>query len=111
MPQDRPGDVIDDYCIHCKRIMDHSVISTVGDTPAKVRCRTCQEDHDYRRGQKRLPNLGSSELGTVEPGKLADLIIVDGMPQCQIIDIQKIQTVFKGGQAFDVSGLLRLSRR
>lgn len=44
----RLGDVIDDYCVKCKRIMNHSVVSLVGDEPAKVRCRTCHGDHDYR---------------------------------------------------------------
>src|SRR5947209_774321 len=44
----RLGDVIDDYCVKCKRIMNHSVVSCVNDEPAKVRCRTCHGDHDYR---------------------------------------------------------------
>jgi hypothetical protein len=44
----RLGDVIDDYCVKCKRIMNHSVVSCLNDEPAKVRCRTCHGDHDYR---------------------------------------------------------------
>jgi hypothetical protein len=47
----RLGDVIDDYCVKCKRIMNHSVVSCVNDEPAKVRCRTCHGDHDYRHEQ------------------------------------------------------------
>jgi hypothetical protein len=47
----RLGDVIDDYCVKCKRIMNHSVVSCVNDEPAKVRCRTCHSDHDYRHEQ------------------------------------------------------------
>jgi hypothetical protein len=47
----RLGDIIDDYCTKCKRIMNHSVVSLMGDEPAKVRCRTCYTDHDYRREQ------------------------------------------------------------
>ena len=47
----RLGDVIDDYCVKCKRIMNHSVVSLVNDEPAKVRCRTCHGDHDYRHEQ------------------------------------------------------------
>jgi hypothetical protein len=57
MSRYRPGDIIEDYCVRCKRLMDHSVISTAGNAPAKVRCRICQEDHDYRQEQRRLPNL------------------------------------------------------
>ena len=44
----RLGDVIDDFCVKCKRIMNHSVVSILADQPAKVRCRTCYNDHDYR---------------------------------------------------------------
>lgn len=47
----RLGDVIDDYCVKCKRIMNHSVVSMMGDDPAKVRCRTCYSDHNYLREQ------------------------------------------------------------
>ena len=42
------GDVIDDFCVRCKRIMNHSLVSLVNGEPAKVRCRTCHSDHDYR---------------------------------------------------------------
>jgi hypothetical protein len=48
MPVTRLGDIIDDYCTKCKRIMNHSVVSLNGDEAAKVRCRTCYGDHDYR---------------------------------------------------------------
>ena len=47
----RLGDVIDDFCIKCRRLTNHSVVSLVNDEPAKVRCRTCYNDHDYRREQ------------------------------------------------------------
>jgi hypothetical protein len=48
MPEVRLGDIIDDYCIKCKRIMNHAVVSMMSGEPAKVRCRTCHSDHDYR---------------------------------------------------------------
>jgi hypothetical protein len=48
MPEVRLGDIIDDYCIKCKRIMNHAVVSMMNGEPAKVRCRTCHSDHDYR---------------------------------------------------------------
>jgi len=51
MPEYRLGDVIDDYCVRCKRIMNHAIVSVVKEEPAKVRCRTCHSDHDYRREQ------------------------------------------------------------
>jgi hypothetical protein len=53
----RLGDDIDDYCVKCKRIMNHSVVSLMGDEPAKVRCRTCHQDHDYRHEQAPPPKV------------------------------------------------------
>ncbi len=44
----RLGDIIDDFCVKCKRIMNHAVVSTLEGKPAKVRCWTCYNDHDYR---------------------------------------------------------------
>src|SRR5580698_1238409 len=51
MRECRLGDIIDDYCVKCKQIMNHAVVSMLGADPAKVRCRTCHSDHDYRREQ------------------------------------------------------------
>jgi hypothetical protein len=48
MRECRLGDIIDDYCVKCKQIMNHTVVSMLGADPAKVRCRTCHSDHDYR---------------------------------------------------------------
>ncbi len=47
----RLGDVIDDHCIKCRRVTNHAIVSLVGNEPAKVRCRTCYHDHDYRHEQ------------------------------------------------------------
>jgi hypothetical protein len=49
MSDTRLGDEIDDYCVKCRRITNHSVVSMVNREPAKVRCRTCYNEHDYRR--------------------------------------------------------------
>lgn len=45
------GDIIDDYCAKCKRLTNHSVVSILNAEPAKVRCRTCYHEHDYRHAQ------------------------------------------------------------
>jgi len=55
MPEYRLGDIIDDYCVRCKRIMNHAVVSVMNNEPAKVRCRTCHSDHDYRHEQPPPP--------------------------------------------------------
>src|SRR5579864_9819378 len=51
MPDLRLGDVIDDYCVKCKRLTNHSIVSLLNGSAAKVRCRTCYSDHDYRNEQ------------------------------------------------------------
>ena len=56
--------------------------------------------------------LGKSrEVGTLEAGKLADIIIVDGAPHVRISDIRRVQTVLTGGGLFRASELLSLSIR
>ena len=49
--------IIDDFCVRCKRIMNHAVVSVVEREPAKVRCRTCHSDHDYRHEQAPPPKV------------------------------------------------------
>ena len=57
MPEYRLGDVIDDFCVRCKRVMNHNVVSVLNSEPAKVRCRTCHSDHDYRHEQAPPPKV------------------------------------------------------
>ena len=79
MREARLGDVIDDFCVKCKRIMNHSVVSIVGTDPAKVRCRTCYNDHDYRHEQAPPPKVDSRKaalfnevLAKVQPAGAAE---------------------------------------
>ena len=51
MSEMRLGDVIDDHCIKCRRVTNHAIVSIVNGEAAKVRCRTCYHDHDYRHEQ------------------------------------------------------------
>jgi hypothetical protein len=55
----RLGDVVDDYCTRCRRIMNHGIVGMVGDDVAKVRCNTCQSEHAYKHG--RLPKRRRGE--------------------------------------------------
>lgn len=49
MPVQRLGDDIDDYCIKCKRVTNHSILAIVDGEPVKVRCRSCYNEGPYRR--------------------------------------------------------------
>ncbi len=55
----RLGDDIDDYCVRCKRITNHSIVSIVNSEPAKMRCRACYSEHDYRRAEAPPPKGGA----------------------------------------------------
>jgi hypothetical protein len=47
----RLGDEIDDYCVKCRRLTNHAIVSMVETKAAKVRCRTCYSDLDFRNEQ------------------------------------------------------------
>ena len=49
MFEPRLGDDIDDFCVKCKRITNHSIVSLFNEVAAKVRCKSCYSEHDYRR--------------------------------------------------------------
>ena len=53
----RLGDDIDDFCVRCKRVMNHAVVSVLNGAAAKVRCRTCHSDHDFRNEQPPPPKI------------------------------------------------------
>jgi hypothetical protein len=60
----------------------------------------------------RIATLGAAtvmhhedELGTIEPGKLADLIVVDGNPAEHISDIRKVELTIKNGVVYDAAKL------
>jgi len=78
MSELRLGDVIDDYCVKCRRITNHAIVSIVNNEPAKVRCRTCYGDHDYRheiapptRKELKKAELFKEVLGTMQPAGAA----------------------------------------
>jgi Tol biopolymer transport system component/imidazolonepropionase-like amidohydrolase len=56
-----------------------------------------------------LLNAGD-DLGTIEPGKLADLVIVDGNPLVNIRDTSKVRKVIKDGELFTIEDLLNVPR-
>ena len=46
-------------------------------------------------------NNGAEVVIKIQPGKLADMILIDGDPTKEIRDIHKITTVIKGGKVYD----------
>ena len=79
MPDFRLGDIIDDHCIKCRRVTNHAIVSLVNAKPAKVRCRTCYHDHDYRHEQAppskkdlKKAELFKEVLAAASPGATVD---------------------------------------
>lgn len=87
----RLGDDIDDFCVRCKRVMNHAVVSVIGGAPAKVRCRTCHSDHDYRHEQAPPPKVDARKaalfqevLKKVSPDGAAAVEDVDEVPDVEM---------------------------
>ena len=75
----RLGDIIDDWCVKCRRLTNHAIVSLVDAEAAKVRCRSCYSDHNYLRevqppSKKELKRLAEAELAgaAADAGKPGD---------------------------------------
>jgi len=47
----------------------------------------------------------NKDRGVIAPGKLADMVLIDGDPSQDIRDIKKIKTVIKGGKVYDPAAI------
>lgn len=74
MDELRLGDIIDDYCIKCRRLTNHAIVSIVESEVAKVRCRSCYHDHTYLKEQ--IPpskkDLKKAELAALQAANGAE---------------------------------------
>jgi len=48
----------------------------------------------------------ADRIGSIAPGKNADLIVIRGNPAANIVDVEKVETVFKDGVGYDTEKLL-----
>src|ERR1700735_2392918 len=70
--------------------MNHLVVSLLNDEPAKVRCRTCHGDHDFRHEQAPPPKIDARKAAltqaALEKASLApDVIpaVADEVPEVE----------------------------
>ena len=106
----------------CSRIVKRCTTPASRSSPAPTRLpgfALHRELELYVRGRHprapevlRIATLGAArvmkrdaELGTIAPGKLADLIVVDGDPAQRISDIRRVSLVMKGGVLYDPARL------
>lgn len=47
-----------------------------------------------------------ADIGTIDAGKQADLVVIDGNPAAEIADVRKVTTVFRRGIGFDSARLI-----
>ena len=52
----------------------------------------------------------ADKLGTLEPGKLADVIVVNGRPDQSLDDLAKVDVVIKGGYVVVKDGVVQVPR-
>lgn len=52
----------------------------------------------------------SQQIGTIAPGKAADLVVIHGDPSKNIDDIEKVEIVFKDGIGYDSAKLVDAAR-
>jgi Tol biopolymer transport system component len=70
------------------------------------------EEHEALQAATRDPAEAygvGDHLGTIEPGKLADMVFVDGNPLEDITDANNIEQVMKNGRLYSLADLLEMT--
>ncbi len=80
-------------------LMELENYASGGLTPAEV-LRTATSESAEALG-------AGADLGSIEPGKLADIVMIDGNPLANIKDLKRVKRVMKDGRVFELEDLLR----
>ncbi|GAB5349715.1 amidohydrolase family protein [Alteriqipengyuania sp. 357] len=111
------GDFIDDdVAREAKKVADAGVLVSIGAHGQQAGIGTHWEIWSFvRGGMSPLEALQAAtivparslgmdrEIGSLEPGKLADLVIIDGDPLKNIRNTERVETVVLGGRAYDTA--------
>ncbi len=74
----RLGDLIDDHCPRCRRLLNHAVASMMNGQVVKVICQTCYTEHAFHHGEGGKKKTGPRStlfdqvLSKVSPGEVAE---------------------------------------
>jgi len=94
-----PGVVLPGFGLHS----EFKMLSEAGMSPASILKATTLTSAEA---------LGKEQnLGSIEEGKYADLLILTRDPLADVKNLDSIDTVFKGGRAFDPQALLKKSKQ
>lgn len=66
------GSELDSYCGRCKLVLNHTVVAMVEAQPRRVRCLTCQSEHNHRittSKTKTTRSSGSKRTRTPAPNQ------------------------------------------
>jgi hypothetical protein len=99
----RLGDDIDDFCVRCKRVMNHAVVSVISGAAAKVRCRTCHSDHDYRHEQAPPPKVDARKAALFQE-VLKKVNPSDAVVDVDVEDVPEIDSEVLVGSEIDGVG-------
>jgi hypothetical protein len=99
----RLGDELDDFCIKCKRLTNHAIVSLLNGEAAKVRCRTCYHDHDFRNcvpmpSKKDLKKLADSMLAGTGAPLAVEVAVEDGVAPAAAVVADAASSAKKGGR-------------
>src|SRR5215475_13994241 len=94
MREIRLGDDIDDFCVRCKRVMNHNVVSVLNGAPAKVRCRTCHSDHDFRHEQPPPPKVDARKAALFK--EVLEKVSPDGAAAEGAEDVPEVELEAEG---------------
>ena len=73
------GKEIVSYCTKCKMDLGHTIVAMKGAVPARVICRTCKSEHNFK------VKKGVKEPGTIAAGK--------GTPRAPRVPKEKVDKV------------------
>lgn len=93
----RLGDDIDDFCIKCKRLTNHSIVSLIEEKAAKVRCRTCYHDHDYRNEEPLPSKKDLKKAALLEEALKGGAAALDGDEEPDLLDEEEEAEVETSG--------------
>ena len=69
------GGDVDAFCTKCKMVLGHTILAMVGTNPKRVRCNTCQGEHNFRAVAGPPPKKKGWEPASTREKRLAKPVV------------------------------------